>query len=375
MANTFTNLMPHLYEQLRIVSREMVGYTKVARIDAKVSQAAIDEEIRVPFAPKVKGVDIVPSMSPPTEVNQEYSTVPIKLTKQRSYPFSFSDEEMKVLDSGGNLEGIESQSVAEALRTCFNEVETDLASSVLGAKAIGTAGTTPFAADHKAFAKSKQYLDEAGCPAVDRVAVIDTSSMYNLNTLSNLTAVNTAGTTETLRRGIVSRLTGFDIYNSAQTVSKGPSAAQTGYLINGSPGIGATKIPVDTGSTAIGEGAVFSIAGNPTKYVALEGSTTTEIRISDPGLVVAAADDAAITFQAAYAVNAAFHRPSLILGLRAPARKVMDGATDVIIIKDGETGLMAEFSHYGVYRMSRFEVALCWGYKFLQPEHSVVIMG
>ena len=275
-----------------------------------------------------------------------------------------------------NLEDIESQSVAEALRTCFNEIETDLAGSVLGAKAIGTAGTTPFAADHKAFAKSKQYLDEAGCPAVNRVAVIDTSSMYNLNTLSNLTAVNTAGTSETLRRGVVSRLTDFDIYNSAQTVSKGPSAAQTGYLINGGAVLkGAVEIPVDTGSAAIGEGAVFSIAGNDTKYVALEGSSTTLIKIAPPGLVVAPANNAVLTFQPAYAVNVAFHRPSLILGLRAPARKVKDGATDVTIIKDKETGLIAEFSHYGVYRMSRFEVALCWGYKFLQPEHSVLIMG
>ena len=102
MANTFTNLMPHLYEQLRIVSREMVGYTKVARLDAKVSRAAIDEEIPCSFRTQSeKAVDIKPSMSPPDAVDQEYGSVPIKLTKQRSYPFSFSDEEMKVLDAGG----------------------------------------------------------------------------------------------------------------------------------------------------------------------------------------------------------------------------------------------------------------------------------
>ena len=374
MANTLNGLMPTLYESLAVVSREMLGYVRVANVNASVSQAPLDAEIQVPIAPKITGVDISASMSLPNPTDKTFGNVPIKLTKQKGFRFNLTNEEMKQLQSGGNLSTLRNDTVEQAFRACFNEVEADLGEAVVGGVAVGTAGTAPFSANMKDISNAQKYLDDAGCPQSNRVAVMGTSASLNLNNLTNLTAVDQAGTSETLRSGVVSRLSNIDIFKTAAGVEKG-TGAQANYLTVGSKAIGTTVIVVDTGAAAVNVGDVFSIAGDTTQYVLQDGSTKTKFVIADPGLVKASGNNSAVTFKGKYVSNPVFHRNSLILGLRAPARIVGDAADDVVIVTDKESGLMAEVAQYGGYRMSMFEVALTWGFKFIQPEHSVVIMG
>jgi hypothetical protein len=123
-------------------------------------------------------------------------------------------------------------------------------------------------------------------------------------------------------------------------------------------------------------GDVVTFAGTTTKYVVNSALGGGSFSIGAPGLLVAEADDDAITIGNSYTANVAFHRRALELAMRAPAvPEGGDSADDAMLIQDPHSGLVFEIRVYKGYRKTMIEVAAAWGVKAWKSNFIATLLG
>lgn len=381
MGNTITPLIPVIYRVLPFLHRELVGLIPAVTWDAQAARAAVGQTIRIPTAPTMTAEDATPGTNPPDTGDTTFDKEEMTITKSRVVPFRWTgDEGRSVASPGPGRMSLQEMQIFEALRTLVSEIETDLGLLYKrSARAIGTAGTTPFGSNIDLLVDGKKVMDDMGIPQVGRQFVMDTSAGANMRKLSNLQKVNESGDQGLLRLGLLGQLMNFDIRESAR-IALHTAGTGTAYQLNGAHAAGATSIAVDTGSNTLIAGDVLSIAnGSPAddvKYVvntALSGGT---VVIGRPGLKVAHADNDAVTRAASYRANMLFHRSAIVLATRAPAiPEEGDQAADAMVITDPVTGLSFEVRVYPQYRRVRYEVGMAWGVANMHPAFTLNLMG
>jgi hypothetical protein len=387
VSNTLTGLIGPLYEALDIVSRELVGFTKIVTLDSTAESAAVGQEVRSPVVQPVGLQDITPGQTAPNAGDHIIGNVPVVITNSKSYPIRWNGEEQKGLNgsAGAGTSNIMRDQFVQAFRTLGNAVDADLANAAVrgASRAVGTPGTTPFGipGDLSDFALARQILEDNGAPTTNLAMVLNSAAAANVRgKQSVLFKANEAGTDELLRQGIIGRVEGFDVGQSAglKQVTKGTG---TGYLVNSaSLVIGSVSIPVDTGTGTILPGDVITFAGDPNNYV-VNAYTAGIVTIGGPGLQTAIADNTAITVGNSYRPSVAFARSALVLAARQPAMpvgldgKAVDAADDVMTVTDPVSGLNFQLVQYRQYRQIYWEVALAWGVKAVKNDHIVTIRG
>jgi hypothetical protein len=379
--NTLTNLIPDAYAALDVVSRELTGFIPSVARDSRADMVAVGQTLRSIVAPvNSSGADITPAMAIPSALNQSIGNKSLTITKSRFYGFSWSGEDIMAVDKGPGYLTIQQDQIAQALRTAVNEIEADIAAaaSAGASRAFGaTADTAPLISD---FSQAKKILDDNGAPGSDRHAILSTAGGVAVRGFSNLFKVNEGGDTTLLRQGQLGDLYGFALRESAQVV-RPTAGGMTGALVNGALSIGATAIVFDTGTvntTGIVAGDIITIAGDSNKYVVATGvvATTGTITIAAPGLLKAAADNAAITVFGTSSRNCLFSRNAIVLATRLPAIPPQgDMAIDRQVITDPRTGLSFELAMYPGYRMNTYHVSIAYGITVFKPEHLAIIIG
>lgn len=374
MANTLTSLVPDLYESLDIVSRELAGFIPSVTLDATAERAALNQAIRIPITPAAPAEDVSPGQLPPDDGDQTVGNTPFTITKSRMVPFRWTGEEQKGINTGPGYANIRRDQITQAMRTLVNEIEVDVGKTAyLASRATGTAGTTPFASTLGDTAQVRKILSDNGAPLSDLQCVIDTTAGANIRTLAQLTKANEAGTTALRAQGTLLELHGFVLRESAG-VARHTAGTGASYVTNGALAIGATVIPVQTGSGTIIAGDVVTI-GNY-KYVVTSALSGGNVTIGAPGLREAVAGGSTVTLAAAYTANFAFSRSAIVLATRAPALpEEGDMADDRMMIQDPRTGMAFEVSMYKQYRRVRYEIAAAWGVQNIKPAHSCILLG
>jgi hypothetical protein len=386
MANTLTNLIPSAYRALNVISRELVGFIPSVTLDPSADMLAAGQTIYIPQAPvNSAGKDISPAMAFPTAAYQTIATKSHSLTKQRAFPFSWTNEERMNMDAGPGYLSLNEQQIAQALRACVNEIETDIAVAVKNgaSRAFGaTAGTAPVLTD---WAQAKKILDDNGAPSTGRTSVFDTTAGVALRSTSNLYKVNEAGDGGSLlRQGVLGNLFGFDLRESAQVQTTTAGAMASATSSNAAFTVGQTVIPLATAGTGVvSAGDIITFANDTNKYVVASVSfaganpaSGDTITLAEPGLRKAqSAATRAITVLATSTRNAAFSRNAILLSTRLPASVQGDLATDRQTITDPNSGISFELSMYPGDRMVHYEVACVWGVTVIKPEHCAIIIG
>lgn len=374
MANTLTSLVPDLYESLDIVSRELAGFIPSVTLDATAERAALNQAIRIPITPAAAAEDVSPGQLPPDDGDQSVGNTPFTITKSRMVPFRWTGEEQKGINTGPGYANIRRDQITQAMRTLVNEIEVDVGKTAyLASRATGTAGTTPFASTLGDTAQVRKILSDNGAPLSDLQCVIDTTAGANIRTLAQLTKANEAGTTALRAQGTLLELHGFVLRESAG-VARHTAGTGASYVTNGALAIGATVIPVQTGSGTIIAGDVVTI-GNY-KYVVTSALSGGNVTIGAPGLREAVAGGSTVTLAAAYTANFAFSRSAIVLATRAPALpEEGDMADDRMMIQDPRTGMAFEVSMYKQYRRVRYEIAAAWGVQNIKPAHTALLLG
>ena len=383
MANTLTSLIPELYSNLDVVSRELVGLIPAVTLDPMASRAALNQTVRTFAAPAATASDITPGVAAPDTGDQTIAPGSLSITKARKVPIRWNGDEELSVAGGFGAQQIRAAQIQQAFRTLVNEMETDLAAlHVYASRANGTAGTTPFATagDYTAASLTRKILVDNGSGESDLQLVIDSTAGANIR--GKQADADKAGTTSILRQGVLLDTNGMQVRESAQivTFTKGTASGATtnaaGYAV------GATTLTLaSAGTGTILAGDVITFAGDSNQYVVTSGDADVSgggtITIAAPGLRVAmSAATKAITVVGNSARNMAFRRSAIVLATRLPALPSSgDAAVDRTVVTDPRSGLSFEVAMYPQYRQMYWEVAACWGVKAVKPEHMALLLG
>lgn len=380
MANTLTGLFPTLYEALDVVSREQVGYIPAVTRSSKAERAAKGQTITWPVVPPGTAGDIAPAASGPTGSDTVVGAPSITISKSRSVPVYLTGEELMGLRSGESDQLIIRDAFAQAMRTLCNEIEVDLAllAKTGASRAVGAAGTAPFATanDLSDLAAALKVLDDNGAPNSDRHAVMNSAAMVNLRGKQSV-GLGQAGAGDVLKTGVLATLLGVDIHQSGG-ISQHTKGGGSSYVTSGSTAPGVTDVALVTGSGTVLAGDVVSFAADTVnKYVVNTGiSAPGTIKLNKPGAMITIPTGNAMTIGANYTPNSVFSRNALALAVRLPAAPPEgDAAFGVVEMRDPVSGLVFEVRAYKQYRRIAYEVGIAWGYALGKAEHLATLLG
>jgi hypothetical protein len=385
MANTLDKLSTTLYSALDEVSRELVGYIPVVARDSTYDRAAVGQEVTSFVTPTPTAYDIAPGVTAPNTGDQTIGNVVVKITKSRAIPIRWNGEEAKAINNSGPGRGaILRDQFKQAMRSLVNEMETDLGitAALKASRALGTAGSNPFASDFYATADAKKLLDDNGCDISDRHMVLNTTSGAAIRKLPNLFKVNESGDRDILTQGKLINLNGFDLRESAKTPTVAAGTASGATTNSAGYAVGATVITLAAAGTGtVIPGDIVLFAGDSNKYVVESGDADVSnggtITLAKPGIQVAMSAAAKnITVTAASPRMTFFRRNALLLATRAPALpEEGDMADDAMFITDPVSGLSFEVRLYKQYRQVLYEVAAAWGTGGVKTENVGVLLG
>ena len=328
MANSLTNLTAELYNAMDVVSRERIAFLNSVSRDSSNARAAKDQTIRSFVTPVATSAAIVPGQLPPNTGDQTIGNKTITITDCEASPIRWNGEETLGMDTNGPQQNrIFQDQMEQSMRHLLNLVELGVAGLYTeSSRSISPSGTTLFDSDVRDSANALQVLIDNGAPLNDLHMVLNTTAGASLRGLEQLTKANEASTDETLRRGILGRLHGFEISESAQIINHTAGTNSGGTTDAAGYAIGATVITLasaGTGTILVGDRVTF--AGDTNEYVIASGDSDVSdggtITLAAPGLRVAmSAATKAITTIADYDANLAFARSAIHLVTRVPAQ-------------------------------------------------------
>lgn len=384
MAHILTGLIKDAYVALDRISRHRIGFIGAVDMNAEASMAAQGQSIVLPKTRAITPADYSPSMSLTAGSNQTIDPETMTLDYSKVHRISWEGEQQKAYSANGLLRSTLVDQFEQGFTAINDLVEASIAAQYkLCSRATGTAGTTPFASSLKDAARTRQILNDNGAPSVSRSLIIDSEADVNLLDLSNLMAVNQAGTDETLRMGNIPLIHNFRITDSAQvaTHTKGTGTSYQTNTLTTYP-VGTTSIAIDTGSGTVLAGDVVTFTGDSNKYIVKTGvAASGTIVINAPGLRQTLADGVAMTIGGDYTANMGFAKNAIVLAARIPYKPVdqngniIDAAVDTEIIEDPATKLPYLISVFAGDGMMTIAINLVWGVKLIKSEHAAVLLG
>jgi len=389
MANTqtLTGFTELIYEARDIVLREPVGFASSVLVNSGSEGVSINGTVKSFVAGQpTLNTDHTPAMTVPAGDDMTSTVEEMTIGQVARINIPLKGETIRQLDNTVGRQNFVNNVLAQGIRKIVNAIESHVGSvAKLGSsRAVGTAGTTPFASSHALIPQANQILTDNGAPEDNqRSLVISTGAATNLKTLSHIYKVNEAGSNETLRAGVLLDIDGVAIKQSAGVNSHTKGAGASYVINNGNITVGSTTISVDGGTvntTGFKAGDIVTVADEPTasKYVVKTGLTATsgDIVIQNPGLKGAIVDGKAVTIGDSYTANMLFHRSAIELVMRPPA--MPDGgdiAEDRMTVFDPTSGLVFEVALYKGYGMNLMEIVCYYQAKVWKPELVATLLG
>jgi len=379
MANILTALEPILFSAAQAVSAEPFGAVDAINATFNDQGVAVGDNVKVPVAPTRAASDFTPANVTSTGADATASDVEVTITKSRKVAWHLTGEQQRSLDNGATSAEWIRQLVAQGMRTMRNEAEEDCVRAIYtgAGRAVGTAGTNPFASAINPLVDLRKVLRDNGAPTGDLQFVMDTTSEANLLKLGLVNKADESGSDAERRAGIVGRQYGFAMRQSAG-IELHVKGAGAGYDANGELAAGLTTLALDGGivnTTGIKSGDVVTFAGDTTKYVVNTGTTAVagNIVIGNPGLAAVTATGTELTIGASYTPNMGFDR-NAVVGIMRPPLMPANPTISQTLISDqfGMTYLMLDIAQYG---QRTWELHLAWGFKAIQGEHIAILMG
>ncbi len=374
---TLTALAPVLFSAAQNVSAEPAGILDAINATWDDKGVAKGDSVKVPYAPVQETADFAPLNVSPLGEDQTAGAVSVTITQsKKTKPMVLTGEQIRSLENGGNYQEWVRQWAEQSMRSLRNLAEAEAANYIkIGAsRAVGTAGTTPFATDLDLIVDVKQVLRDNGCPFSDPQLVINSAAAAKLQKLGIYQQAYAAGSDEERRSGLYKPQFGFQLRDSAG-ISLHDSSSAANYVTDEGELAKAIALTVKTGTTTINAGDVFSLEDRAGEYYVVSNALTGagELLINRPGLIGATADAKALTFTADYTPSLAFER-SAVVGIMRPPLIPANPTIKQMVISDkfGHSYLMLEIAQYG---QVIWEMHLAYGFKVVQPEHVALILG
>lgn len=377
---TVSSLLENIFRAKDRVAREITGFIPSVTINSSDAGVSTGGTVTSHYAPApTLNTSVTPAMTIPEGDNQTIAVDTVTIGQTANVQIPVTGEVWRQIDNTAG-QALLDDMFAQAIRKIVNAIETHVGSVAYkgASRAVGTAGTTPFASNFNTIADIRKVLIDNGCPDDGMLSlVINTAAGAKLRQLASLYQANTAGTSETLRRGSLLDLLGIAIRESAQVASH-TKGTGSGYLINlGNVAVGSTALTLDTGSGTIVAGDILTHASDSTnKYVVKTALASNVVTIANPGLLIATANNDAVTVGDSYTANVAMHKSAIELVMRPPAQPYGgDAAADRMTIRDEQTGLVFEVATYKGYQKNIIDITCVYQAKVWKPENVAILLG
>ena len=378
MANTLSDIRLDVISSAITVEQEAFGAQQAINTNFDNKGVAKGDKVKVPVVAAGTVETYTPANVSPSGTDRTATSVDVEITDIDRYSFRLEGEEEKGLENSGSLNEFLRQNIEQGMRVIRNNMEINLCNVIYqsASRAFGTAGTTPFASSIDILADVRKGLRDNGAPMADMQCVSNTSAIANLQKLDIYQKANENGSGAERTQGTLPRYFGFQIRDTAgiELHTKGTG---TGYLINNASGeaVGQTTLTVDTGTGTVVAGDVITHASDATnKYIVNTGITAPgDLVIGNPGLLVAAADDDAVTIGDNYTPNMCFER-NAIVGIVRPPEIKSTAVIETMIINDaaGFPYFLVKLDQYG---QTSWEVLVAYGFKVVQSQYIMNLMG
>lgn len=383
MANTqtLTGFTELIYEARDIVCREPVGFASSVIVNSGSEGVSLNGTVKSFVAGEpTLNTDHTPAMAIPAGDDMTSTVEEMTIGQVARVNIPLKGETIRQLDNTVGRQNFINNTLAQAIRKIVNAIESHVGTVAKNgaSRAVGTAGTTPFSSAHALIPQANQILTDNGAPLDgQRSLVISTGAATNLKTLSHIYKVNEAGTSDTLRNGVLLDIDGVMIKQSAGVASH-TKGTGTSYVTSGSTAIGTEDIALVTGSGTVLAGDVVTFAADANnKYVIKTGVTAPgTISLALPGAKAVIATANAMTIGATYTGNVLFHRSAIELVMRPPAMPDGgDAAEDRMTVLDPNSGLVFEVALYKGYGMNLMEIVCYYQAKVWKSEFVATLLG
>ena len=376
MSNVFTALQPVLYSAAQDVSAEAFGVISSIAASFDDKGVAIGDTVKVPVAPTRTPADYTPAMTTTAGTSATASTVDVSITDNKFVSWNLTGEQLRSLQNGSTDGEWVRQMIAQGMRGLRNQAEAKCAAAIKegASRAVGTAGTNPFASSINIMADVRQVLLDNGAPMADLQFVINSAAGTAARKLGIIQQAYQAGNDVERRSGALLRQFGFEIRESAGIVTH-TKGTGTSYQTAGAVAAGVASVALDTGTGTVLAGDVVTFAADSANaYVVNTGvAAAGTIVLGRPGARVAIADNNAMTIGNNYAPNLAFERNAVVGIMRPPVMPPNPLHQTTLISDDmGMTYLLMQIAGDG---MATWRLHLAYGFKVVQSEHVAIVMG
>lgn len=374
MANTLTAVIDKLLAQGLLALRQMAIMPILVNRGYEDTAAERGSTIDVPIPSAIVAQDVAPANVPPTTADVQPTSVPIALDQWKEAAFYLTDKD--IMEAMNGTIPMQASEAIKALANVVDQYILGLYKSFYGFQ--GTPGVTPLASDTSDATFLGAILSNQLAPIGDRRIVVNPFAQANALNLRAFQDASWTGSTMAILQGQLSQRLGFDWFMD-QNVPTHTAGTGTGYLVNNGAGyaIGTTTLVVDTGSGTLIAGDILTFAGHTQTYAVVSsvgGGTVTSIVIS-PGLVVAVADNVAITRKASHVVNLAFHRDAIAFANR-PLVGAVEGLGAIISSAvDPVSKLTLRLEVSREHRRTRYAYDILYGAKVVRPELGARLAG
>lgn len=376
MANVFTALQPVLYSAAQEVSNEPFGVISAIAASFDDKGVAIGDVVKLPIAPVAATSDYTPAMTAAAGTDATASTVDVQITANKFVSWNLLGEQLRSLQNGSTDGEWVRQMIAQGMRALRNGAELAAATAIKqgASRAVGTAGTNPFASDINIIPDARKVLFDNGAPMADLQLCIDSTAGVSARKLGIIQQAYQAGNDAERRSGDLMRQFGFSIRESAgiQTHTKGTG---TLYVTSGSTAPAVKDIALVTGSGTVLAGDVVTFAADSAnKYVVNNGvAAPGTISLGRPGARVTIATANAMTIGNNYTANLAFERHAVV-GIMRPPVMPDNPLIQRTLISDkfGMTYLLVQIAGDG---MATWRLHIAYGFKVVQSEHVAIVLG
>ncbi len=382
MANTLDVLIPKLLAGgLRTLRQNAVTY-RLINSGYTLTPQTKGKTITIDIGATQARAAVVPAATPPANIDHTPTSVELTLDKWYKSDFHLSDQDMTQIDAQTNYIPRQTQ---EAVKVLANGMDADLLALYKDVyQFTGTAGTTPFANDARAWTTgARKMLNDALAPFSDRSLVLDTAAEANAVDLEEFQNAAWAGSTQGIVEGEIGRKLGAGWFMNQNIPShtKGTLTPGGTLQINAELAAGASSVVMkDSGGSLTGTmtaGDLFTIAGHAQQYTCSALATAGSNLITVTFTPVAATTytiSSAVTHIASHVANLAFHRDAFAIGF-APLADESMGLSRQYQIQDPLTGIALRLEITREYKQLTWRYDLLYGVKTLRASQAVRILG
>ena len=380
MANTLTELTPTLFSAAKEVANEPAGMLDAINLNFDNKGVAYGDSVTVPVAPAATAADFTAANVPPAGSDKTAAAIDVSITAMKKTSWHLTGEQIRSLQNAKSDKEWAKQLIMQGMRTLRNlaEVAAWTAAYKGASRAVGTAGTTPFASNIDILADLQKVFRDNGAPMSDMSLVLDSAAVAALQKLDIYQQAQQAGTAEDRRNGRLPRQFGFQLLDSAGISTHTIGTENGSYVLNDSGSAKSdTTISLDTGSGTIVAGDVITnqeTGRDSNNYVVNTALASGDLVIGAPGLLTAWTDgDSVENTSANYVPNVALER-NAVVGVMRPPLIPANPTIKQQLISDpyGLTYLLLEIAQYG---QVSWELHLAYGFKAINYEFIALLMG